>query len=546
MKKYEIFAEDVISMLQTAYEYLRSSVDEINNLNVFPVPDGDTGTNMLLTLGSVVTALEAKKPVDFPAIAETATQAALLGARGNSGVILSQIVKGLFTPLKEGSFSSLGVRELATCFETASQTAYRAIAKPVEGTILTVIRKTAEAAKKLKKKRKMDLPQMLDLLVDAAEQALRETPELLPVLKEAGVIDAGGLGLVLIVIAFRDYLNDSIDEASLQKHRVGSLQKTFSQEEINFTYCTEILLRSNILDIDLATSYLNSKGDSVIAIRDDEVIKIHVHTDVPAEVINHFASFGDFIDIKVNNMRLQTEEANRKRESGQPEIRTAQKKERKISIVAVSQGEGLKEIFRSLSADIVVEGGQTMNPSSKELLDAIESAPSDNVIVLPNNRNIILSAEQAAALSKKNVQIIPSKTIQQGLQALLNFNEEFSLEQNTERMKKALNEVVSIDITRSVKDSTLNGLKIEKDDYIGILDNNIVAANKDLVLTLVKTLEKASADDASFITIFTGKDLADEEIEIIKATIEKNFPDVEFEVKFGGQHHYPLFIALER
>lgn len=546
MKKYEINANDIISMFQAAYEYLRSSVDEINNLNVFPVPDGDTGTNMLLTLGSVVTALEAKKPNDLQIIAETATQAALLGARGNSGVILSQIIKGFFTPLKEEKLETLGVKEIATCFETANHTAYRAIARPVEGTILTVIRKTAEASKKLKKKKKIDLPQMLNNLVETAEQALRETPELLPVLKEAGVVDAGGLGLVVILRAFRDYINDTIDIVSLQKNRIGNLQKTFSQEEINFTYCTEILLRSNILDIDLATSFLNSKGDSVIAIRDGDVIKIHVHTDVPAEVISHFASFGDFIDIKVNNMRLQTEEANKKREQEAFSLRQASQKSKPMAVVAVSQGEGLREVFKSLGADVIVEGGQTMNPSSKEILDAIDRAPSNNVILLPNNKNIILSAEQAAVLSNKNVYIIPSKTIQQGLQALLNFNEELSLEQNIETMKKALNEVVSIDITRSIKDSNVNGIKIEKDDYVGIIDNEIVAANKDLVLTLVKTLEKASAEDASFITIFTGKDLNEEEIEIIKSAIEKNFPDVEFEVKFGGQHHYPLFIALER
>lgn len=537
-------ASSVTSFLIRASEYIKLSEQEINNLNVFPVPDGDTGTNMLLTLNSVAAALETLKTDSLPEVAEAATKAALLGARGNSGVILSQIIKGFFVPVKEKAVNEIDARLLIECFEKARTTAYRAVKKPVEGTMLTVIRAAAESVQRLKRNRKLNLETVAEEAFKAAAAALQQTPEMLDILKQAGVVDAGGLGLVKIFEALLDTVNEKPfqESQSVLKQSAGTVFTSIPEEEINFTYCTELLIKSDLINTDASIEYLNQRGDSVLVIRDADIVKIHVHTDVPLEVLNHFNSMGEIIDVKINNMKAQTEEANKNRR-----LQAETKEQKKdIALVAVAQGQGLIDIFRSLGVDEVVEGGQTMNPSSSEILDAIEKAPSDRVIVIPNNKNIILACEQAASMTEKKVEIIPATTIQQGLQAVLNYNPARTFEENVQAMMEALEEVTSVALTRAVRNSQINGIKISEGDYIGIVEGEIVESGHDLSLVLVKTLEKAQADDASFITIFTGREIKPEEQKKIAAIIENNFPDTDYEIKYGGQDHYQLLLAIER
>ncbi|MCX7832384.1 MAG: DAK2 domain-containing protein [Actinobacteria bacterium] len=535
---------DVREFLNLSYELIKLSEQEINNLNVFPVPDGDTGTNMLLTMSSVAAAVESDSVTTLVQLADVATKSALLGARGNSGVILSQIIKGFFSPVKEDNLQQIDPKSLIKCLESARQTAYRAVKKPVEGTMLTVIRYAAESVSKMKKSRRISLSDVIEEAFRNAVIALQKTPEMLDVLREAGVIDAGGLGLVKILEALKSIILEEKSVELSRKEEVGSSVEfaRIPSEKINYTFCTEFLILSKTLDVDSTNEFLNSHGDSVLVIRDDEIVKIHVHTDKPIELLNHFKNFGEFLDIKVNNMRVQTEEANKIRKERKNEVSP----EKPIAIVSVAQGDGIIEIFKSLGVDRIVEGGQTMNPSSEQILSAIEDAPSNNVIVLPNNKNVILACEQAAVLSEKNVTILPTKSIQQGLQAMLAFNPVLSVEENYRNMMDSLNDVVSVALTKAVKDSNINGLKIQKGDYLGLVDGKIVENGMDLTLVLVKTLKKAGIEDASFVTVLLGKDLESKDKELIPSIIEKNFPDVEFDVKHGGQDHYPILAAIER
>jgi len=537
-------ADSVTSFLIRAAEYIKLSEQEINNLNVFPVPDGDTGTNMLLTLNSVAAALETLKTDSFAEIAETATKAALLGARGNSGVILSQIIKGFFLPVREKSLNEIDARTLIECLEKARITAYKAVKKPVEGTMLTIIRAAAESVQRLKRNRKLKLETVAEEAFRAATAALQKTPEMLDILKQAGVVDAGGLGLVKIIEALLDTINERPLQESqgVLKQSADVVFSSIPEEDINFTYCTELLIKSDLINTEAAIEYLNQRGDSVLVIRDMDIVKIHVHTDIPLEILNHFNSMGEIIDVKINNMKAQTEEANKNRR-----LQVERQEHKKdVALVAVAQGSGLIDIFKSLGVDEIVEGGQTMNPSSSEILEAIEKAPSDHVLVLPNNKNIILACEQAASMTGKKVEIMPTTTIQQGLQAVLNYNPTRTFEENVEAMKEALEEVTSVALTRAVRNSHINGIKIDKGDYIGIIEGDIVESGHNLSLVLVKTLKKAHADEASFITVFTGREITPEEQEKIAAIIENNFPEVDYEIKFGGQEHYQLLLAIER
>lgn len=534
--------EEVRDFLFTAFESLRQSEQEINELNVFPVPDGDTGTNMLLTLSSVVSAIQSQEVKTLPDLAASVTKAALLGARGNSGVILSQILKGFFAPVKEDGLNEVTTEGLIRCLESARQTAYRAVKKPVEGTMLTVIRFAADAALKLKKKKNLKLIEVVEAAYNSALVALQKTPEMLDVLKQAGVVDAGGLGLLRIIEALYETVQGEKKAVrALAVEKGSSTFKTIPSEKLTYAFCTEFLLKTEALDVEAANEYLNRHGDSVLVILEDEVAKVHVHTDRPLDILNHFKNFGEFIDIKVNNMKVQAEEANKKRTE-----KAKQLEEKSFAIVSVAQGEGIIEFFKSLGVDEIVEGGQTMNPSSAQILAAIERAPSDTVIVLPNNKNIVLACEQASQLTEKKVIVIPTKTIQQGIQAMISFNPVVDLEENIKNMKEAIKDVVSVAFTRAVKDSRVDGLEVKKGDYLGIVDGKIVESGRDFVLTLVRTLKKAGIEEASFVTVFLGKDLEPSEADAVKSIIENNFGDVEYEVKYGGQDHYPILASIER
>ncbi|MCX8010226.1 MAG: DAK2 domain-containing protein, partial [Ignavibacteria bacterium] len=441
--------KDVKDFLNLSYDLIKLNEQEINNLNVFPVPDGDTGTNMLLTLSSVVSSIESDSVATLVQLADAATKSALLGARGNSGVILSQVIKGFFLPVKEQNLQQIDAKSLIKCLESARQTAYRAVKKPVEGTMLTIIRYAADSISKMKKSKNVSMADVIQEAYRSAVFALQKTPEMLDVLKEAGVIDAGGLGLIKILEALKAIILEEKSTELSSKLEIASPVEFTSipSEKINYTFCTEFLILSEALDVDSTNEFLNSQGDSVLVIKDENIVKIHVHTNKPIELLNHFKNFGEFLDVKINNMRFQTEETNKIR----MERKNETKFEKPVGIVAVAQGDGIIEIFKSLGVDRIVEGGQTMNPSSKEILSAIEDTPSNNVIVLPNNKNVILACEQASALSKKNVIILPTKSIQQGLQAMLAFNPVLSVEENQKNMMESINEVVSVALTKAIR-----------------------------------------------------------------------------------------------
>lgn len=535
--------EDIKAFFNLAYDYLKASEQEINNLNVFPVPDGDTGTNMLLTLSSVVAALSSNTLKTMQDVASSATKAVLLSARGNSGVILSQIIKGFFAPVKEHQLEEIGPKELIECLESAKKTAYKAVKKPVEGTMLTVIKYAAEGALKLKKKKNLQLSEVAEEARRNAAIALQKTPEMLPVLKEAGVVDAGGLGLLKIFDALFSVCTGKAPEV-YETQAFAEIKTTFDKipsEEITYSFCTEFLIQSNQIDIESAHDFLNNYGDSVLVVKDEDIVKIHIHTDSPLDLLNYFKNYGEFVDIKINNMKMQTQEANKARKEN---LQKTQQKP--LAIVAVAQGKGIIEVFKSLGTDVVIEGGQTMNPSSEQILKAIENAPSDTVIVLPNNKNVILACEQAASLTDKKVRIIPTTSIQQGLQAMLAFNPALDEEKNVQKMESAIKDVVSVSLTKAVKDSNLNGLQIKKGNYLGLIDGKIAYSGEDLAFVLVKTMQEAGIQEASFVTIFVGKELDQNDSEFIASIMEKNFPEVEFEIKYGGQDHYPILAAIER
>lgn len=527
----ELKPADIILLLEHAYRAVAEKEQEINDLNVFPVPDGDTGTNMLLTLKAVIDAIHDVRPGSLQEIADTCTRAALLGARGNSGVILSQIIKGFMMDWKDKEV--LTPRDIIKSFENARNIAYRAVNKPVEGTILTVLKDAAEAARKFRRRRNLTFEQLSEAVLQESLASLQRTPELLPVLREAGVVDAGGYGLVIIFEAVHSALTGK-KAISVDTGKKAVITDS-AVEEITYTFCTEILLRSSSIDTEAAENFLNRLGDSVLVINEDGIVKIHVHTDVPVEVLSHFSRFGEIVDIKVNNMRLQTEEKKREK--------TPQKE---VGIVAVCQGDGLKEIFSSLGVDVLVDGGQTMNPSSEEILKAIENTGARKVIVLPNNKNIVLAAEQAATIADCEVFIVPTKSVQQGIQSLLAYNPERSVEENVRVMNDSINDVISISITRAVRDSSINGLHIRAGNYIGLADGEIIAAGSSLKDVLLNTLQHCGAADASFITIFTGADLPEQEAGEIKEVIENRYPDIDYEIKYGGQPYYPLLAAIEK
>lgn len=527
---YAVFRHsDIITFLNSSYQLLKSKQGEINDLNVFPVPDGDTGTNMYLTMKTVMENIEQRSPHDLKSLADVLTHAALMGARGNSGVILSQIIRGFCLPWKD--LEELTPKDFIICMEKATEISYKAVRKPVEGTMLTVIRETSESLRKLKKSKNLTFEKIFETAMLASEQSLKRTPELLQVLKDAGVVDAGGYGLVIMIKgAYSGFLGEEISLAAEELEKAELLAVT---EEINFTYCTEILVGSSEIKKDKAETFLEKIGDSVLVVSDDIATRVHVHTDEPGKVLDHFKEFGPLIDVRINNMREQTKE------------RSEKIKKLPQTVVTVSNGDGLKDIFKSLGASVVVNGGQTMNPSTEELLIAIDKAPSEKVILLTNNKNIVLAGEQAIATSKKEVILIPTRTIQQGIQAMLSYNPVIDFKANAENMKQAAEEVTSVSVTKAVRDSNVKGLSVTKGNYIGMLEDEIVVAEKDLIKAYENTIKKAITDEHSFATLFFGKDLGETKKDKIKKLSEKSFPHIDFEFKEGGQSHYHVLISIE-
>lgn len=547
--------EHLLEALSFADKLLDHHRDRVNALNVFPIPDGDTGTNMALTMhASLDAARQAQPASDAGVVADRFAFGALMGARGNSGVILSQIFRG-FAGAVEGKAIISGT-DLSAALEGARDKAYTAVMRPVEGTMLTVIHVAAEHARDAAAYQ-TSIVAVLEAALQGARTALEETPQLLDILRQAGVVDAGGQGVVHILDGFYRYaLGDTtIDEESTPEQIGAEMNFLDDVAELHgedaFGYCTNFMIFGDRMNFEAARDHIASMGQSVVAVGDDSVIKVHIHTENPGEVLQYALGLGYLDQIKIDNMNLQTEALTDQRKAAKASGSSAPEEigqtpvHGEIGIIAVAAGDGLGDALRSMGANMIVRGGQTMNPSTEELYQAVETLNAEKVIILPNNKNIIMAAQQVNDLTRKTVAIVPSKSVPQGLSALASFNSDAPLDANVQTMTTALDNVNAIEITEAVRDVELNGLNVVSGELIGLVDGELVASGSSLTDVVVKTLSSLSDKDPEILTVFLGEDATTEATEALIAEAESAFPDAEMEVIEGNQPHYQYLISIE-
>jgi DAK2 domain fusion protein YloV len=521
--------------------WLSANHEEVNRLNVFPVPDGDTGTNMLLTLQSAVEDIKESDAAEVSKIAKLASHGSLMGARGNSGVILSQIFRG-FARAVEGK-SSLTPAELAAAFEEAANAAYRAVNKPTEGTILTVAREAGRAAAAAAASPGATIPRVIAAAADGARAAVLKTPSQLQILRDAGVVDAGGFGLQVILEGMLKTIeeSESSNGALVTSRPVAAVasQVAVSLPEGGWGYCTEFLIEGSDLDLDVIKNQIEALGNSVLVVGEPELVKVHVHTDDPTRVITLAGRYGKLLKLNVGDMSTQH------RRILEDESQAARApRPNGVGLVAVVAGRGLVDIFRGLGVDAIVEGGQTMNPSTQDMLTAIESVPYDEVILLPNNKNVILAAKQVLGLTKKKVHVIETHSVPQGVAAVVAFRPDRPGAENLAAMKAEADRVHTIEVTHAVRDSRSNGLKVKKGDVIGLINDKLEAAGSDYGEVVNKALGKL-AGNFELITVYRGKDASDDELAQLESEIRSKYPGLEVEVQQGGQQHYPFILSVE-
>jgi DAK2 domain fusion protein YloV len=536
--------------LSNAARLLEINKEEVNSLNVFPVPDGDTGTNMLLTVKSAIKQGLSVEENNASKIALATSQGSLMGARGNSGVILSQLFRGFANGIK--GKEQIDIKTLAESLKQAADTAYKAVMKPTEGTILTVARECGEYALSIYKNEK-DIINFLDKVIAHGNKTLERTPEMLPVLKQAGVVDAGGKGLMYLIIGFYNAIagieevNEVVVEKEVLKPEIKK-REHIDTDDIEFGYCTEFMINTEYSDIDNFRNELSPLGDSLLVVGGDGIIKVHVHTNNPGIALEKALKLGSLKDIKIDNMRYQHEEILLKDELAKYNDKagiTESSINKEYSFISVSVGEGLDEVFKDLNVDEIVSGGQTMNPSTEDLLNAIDRTTGKHVVILPNNGNIILAAEQTKNLSNRDITVLPTKTIPQGVVALLAFNEEATLEDNISAMTESISNVVTGQVTFAVRDTEFNDTKINKGDIIGLSDKDILSSGKDINEVTLELIDKIIKEDSSIITIFYGKDIKEEETNALSEMLEEKFDDLDIEVLYGGQPLYYYIISIE-
>jgi len=523
--------------------WLSANHEEVNRLNVFPVPDGDTGTNMLLTLQSAVEDIKESNAAEVSKIAKLASHGSLMGARGNSGVILSQIFRG-FARAVEGK-SSLSPAELAVAFEEAANAAYRAVNKPTEGTILTVAREAGRSAAAAASGPDATVPGVIAAAAAGARAAVLKTPSQLQILRDAGVVDAGGFGLQIILEGMLKTVEDSESSlAALAAARPVALpaasQVAVDLPEGGWGYCTEFLIEGNDLDLDRIKNQIEALGNSVLVVGEPELVKVHVHTDDPTRVITLAGGYGKLLKLNVGDMSTQ----HRRILEGAGHAAGAPRSNG-VGIVAVVAGKGLVEIFRGLGVDAIVEGGQTMNPSTQDMLTAIESVPYDEVVLLPNNKNVILAAKQVLGLTKKNAHVIETHSVPQGVAAVVAFRGDRSGGENIAAMKAEAERVQTIEVTHAVRDTRSNGLKVKKGDVIGLINDKLEFAGTDYGEVVNKALSKLGADSYELITVYRGEGASDDELQKLESDIRSTHPGLEIEVQQGGQQHYPFILSVE-
>ena len=536
-------------MFLSGAKNLEAKKEWINELNVFPVPDGDTGTNMTLTIMSAASEVSALSDPTMKTLAKAISSGSLRGARGNSGVILSQLLRG-FTRVIEKA-DKVDAPTFARAFEKGVETAYKAVMKPKEGTILTVARGAAEKAMEIAEDCE-NLESFFADVIAEAEAVLARTPEMLPVLKEAGVVDSGGQGLLEVLKgAFDGYLGKEID-LTFEKPKSGVSVKPVSAEEsdIKFGYCTEfiIMLEKEFPEKEehAFKEYLMSIGDSLVVVADDEIVKVHVHTNDPGQAIQKALTYGQLSNMKIDNMRLEHHEKVIKEAEKMAAQQAAQEPAKEVGFISVSVGDGMGQIFRELGADYLIEGGQPMNPSTEDVLQAIAHVNAENIFIFPNNKNIILAANQARDLTEdKNIIVIPTKTIPQGITALISYVPDKTVEQNTEEMMEAMKNVKTGQITYAVRDTKIDDKEIRQGDIMGIGDHGILAVGKEIEDTAVAMVQEMADEDSEIISVYYGADVTAEDAEQFAARLEELYPDFDVELNEGGQPIYYYVVSVE-
>ncbi len=552
-----IDAEMLSKMFLAGAKNLEEKKEWINELNVFPVPDGDTGTNMTLTIMSAAKEVSAMEKPDMTVLCKAISSGSLRGARGNSGVILSQLFRGFTKGVRE--HQKLNTRILADALEKAVETAYKAVMKPKEGTILTVAKGGAQKARELANNGEEDLEIFFKEIIQYADEVLEKTPDLLPVLKQAGVVDSGGQGLMQVLKgAYEAFLGKEVDfkisdiSAAHKPSGMASNIDVQAQMDIKFGYCTEFIImlsrNFNIKQEMDFKAYLESIGDSIVVVADDDVVKVHVHTNDPGLAIQKALKYGALSNMKIDNMRLEHQEKlfkmSEKQKEEPAEEGSGPKKD--VGFIAVSAGDGIQEIFKGLGVDYVIEGGQTMNPSTADVLDAVENVNADTVYILPNNKNIILAAEQAAHMSEdKKIVVIPTKTVPQGITAVINFVPELSVEENTDTMIEEIKSVSTGQVTYAVRDTVIDNKEIKQGDYMGIGDSGILSNGTDLLDVTFRMIEDMMEDDKELISIYYGSEVTEETAEELREKVETRYPKCDIELQYGGQPIYYYIISAE-
>ena len=539
-------------MVRVATHRLGRNAEFINSLNVFPVPDGDTGTNMNLTIESGAKAVAQNNSDSVGDLTESLAKGMLMGARGNSGVISSQLFRGVYKATQ--GMKTLNAQELANAFSNGVATAYKGVMKPVEGTILTVARIGAQEGAN-KANETDDVAEVMKAIVEGAKRALKSTPDLLPVLKQVGVVDSGGQGLLFIYEGFLEGLlgeefadryqpdEGEMDEMINAMHH-QSVQSQLSTKDIANGYCTEIMVdltadvpAKKTFNLDEFREHLSKLGDSLLAVSDEEVAKVHIHTEQPGAVFAYGSQFGQLGKIKIDNMRIQHETIVNNNEENQESV--------DFAVIAVASGNGIRKLFESEGVNRIISGGQTMNPSTQDIIDSIKKSGAKKAIVMPNNGNIIMAAKQAAEVSDIPVGIVPTKTISQGLTAMLSFDPDDSLADNVANMTDALDTVVSGEVTKANRDTTINDIAIHQGDFLGIIDGDIKVAASDLIVAASSMIEKMLDEDSEIITVMYGRDSNKKEAQRLVDELKKKHDDLEFELHDGGQPVYNFLISVE-
>ncbi|HDG2213446.1 TPA: fatty acid kinase catalytic subunit FakA [Staphylococcus aureus] len=541
----KLFADMIIQGAQN----LSNNADLVDSLNVYPVPDGDTGTNMNLTMTSGREEVENNLSKNIGELGKTFSKGLLMGARGNSGVILSQLFRGFCKNIE--SESEINSKLLAESFQAGVETAYKAVMKPVEGTILTVAKDAAQAAIE-KANNTEDCIELMEYIIVKANESLENTPNLLAVLKEVGVVDSGGKGLLCVYEGFLKALKGEKVEAKVAKidkdefvHDEHDFHGVINTEDIIYGYCTEMMVRfgknKKAFDEQEFRQDMSQFGDSLLVINDKEIVKVHVHTEYPGKVFNYGQQYGELIKLKVENMREQHREVIRKEQhTAKPKMETVE-----TAIITISMGEGISEIFKSMGATHIISGGQTMNPSTEDIVKVIEQSKCKRAIILPNNKNILMASEQAASIVDAEAVVIPTKSIPQGISALFQYDVDATLEENKAQMADSVNNVKSGSLTYAVRDTKIDGVEIKKDAFMGLIEDKIVSSQSDQLTTVTELLNEMLAEDSEILTVIIGQDAEQAVTDNMINWIEEQYPDVEVEVHEGGQPIYQYFFSVE-